>query len=280
MVEVIKELKNIYKRKKDVHKYDFGSLLIIGGSNIYSGSPAFNALAALRSGVDLVEICAPERSANIIASFSPDLITYPLKGNFLKRGHLKQIYKILKNKTGFVIGGGLGREKETFKAVQKFLSETKLPGVIDADAIYAVAEKKDIIKRRKFVITPHSFEFYILSDEPVSEDLEERKKQVKKVAKELKTIILLKGNIDIISDGEQVYLNKTGTPFMTKGGTGDILAGIAGSLLARKIEPFESACCAAYINGKSGEIAGIKFGEGLLASDLLEEIPKVIGRIR
>jgi len=277
MVEVIKELRKIYKkREKEVHKYNFGSLLVIGGSKIYSGSPTFNALAALRSGVDLVEIAAPERAANIIASFSPDLITHPLKGDFLKREHLKQIYKILENKTGFVIGGGLGREKETFKAVQKFLSEAKLPGVIDADAIYAVSEKPEIVRGKNFVLTPHAYEFFILSGERVLDDLERRKNKVIKVARELKTTILLKGNIDIISDGNKIYLNKTGTPYMTKGGTGDTLAGICGALLARKVNCFESACCAAYINGRAGELASKKFRESFLASDLLNEIPKVI----
>lgn len=277
MVEVIKELRKIYKkREKEVHKYNFGSLLVIGGSKIYSGSPTFNALAALRSGVDLVEIAAPERAANIIASFSPDLITHPLKGDFLKREHLKQIYKILENKTGFVIGGGLGREKETFKAVQKFLSEAKLPGVIDADAIYAVAEKPEIVREKNFVLTPHAYEFFILSGERVLDDLERRKNKVIKVARELKTTILLKGNIDIISDGNKIYLNKTGTPYMTKGGTGDTLAGICGALLARKVNCFESACCAAYINGRAGELASKKFRESFLASDLLNEIPRVI----
>jgi len=277
MVEVIKELRKIYKkREKEVHKYNFGSLLVIGGSKIYSGSPIFNALAALRSGVDLVEIAAPLRAANIIASFSPDLITHSLKGEFLKREHLKQIYKILENKTGFVIGGGLGREKETFKAVQKFLSEAKLPGIIDADAIYAVAEKPEIVREKNFVLTPHAYEFFILSGERVLDDLERRKNKVIKVARELKTTILLKGNIDIISDGNKIYLNKTGTPYMTKGGTGDTLAGICGALLARKVNCFESACCAAYINGRAGELASKKFKESFLASDLLNEIPRVI----
>ena len=277
MVEVIKELRKIYKkREKEVHKYNFGSLLVIGGSKIYSGSPIFNALAALRSGVDLVEIAAPLRAANIIASFSPDLITHSLKGEFLKREHLKQIYKILENKTGFVIGGGLGREKETFKAVQKFLSEAKLPGIIDADAIYAVAEKPEIVREKNFVLTPHAYEFFILSGERVLDDLERRKNKVIKVAIELKTTILLKGNIDIISDGNKIYLNKTGTPYLTKGGTGDTLAGICGALLARKVNCFESACCAAYINGRAGELASKKFKESFLASDLLNEIPRVI----
>jgi NAD(P)H-hydrate epimerase len=87
---------------------------------------------------------------------------------------------------------------------------------------------------------------------------------------------LLKGKTDIISDGKEVALNKTGSPFMTKGGTGDTLAGIAGALLARGIPPFEAGQAAAYINGIAGELAAKKFGEGLMATDLIEAIPEAI----
>jgi len=269
-------LGKIYKKRgKEVHKYDFGSLLVIGGSRVYSGSPAFNALAALRSGVDLVEVCSPERAANIIASFSPDLITHPLKGDYFSEKHLKYIFEVAKNKTACVIGGGLGRKKETFKAVREFLKKTNLPCVIDADAIYAIAEKKSCLKEN-FVLTPHSYEFYILSGEKVAKNMEERKKQVKRIARNCGCIILLKGHIDIISDGKEIYLNKTGSPYMTKGGTGDTLAGICGALLARNAKPIEAAYFGAYINGKAGELAAKKYKESLLASDLIEEIPKVI----
>jgi len=267
---------NIYnKRKKEVHKYNFGSLLIIGGSKIYSGSPALNALAALKSGVDIVEVAAPERSANIIASFSPNLITYPLKGDFLEKKHLDEIFKIIRNKTACIIGGGLGREKKTFIAVQEFLKKINLPCVIDADAIYAISEKKEILKEN-FILTPHPYEFFILSSEKIEKNLNKRKKQVKRIAKKFGIVILLKGYIDIISDGKKIYLNKTGSPYMTKGGTGDILAGICGALLARKIEPIKAAFYSAYINGKAGELAGKKYGESLLATDLLDMIYKVI----
>jgi len=281
MVEIKKILKELYrKRESNSHKYDFGSVLIIGGSEVYSGSPAFNAIAALRSGIDLAEIAAPERAANIIAGFSPELITYSLKGNFLKREHLKQIHEISKNKTAVDIGGGLGREKDTLKAVRQFLSETKLPCVIDADAIYAIANKAELLEGKKFIITPHAKEFFILTGEKVSGMLDEREKQVKKFAEKLGTTILLKGYIDIISDGTQIYLNKTGSPYMTKGGTGDVLAGIAGALLARGVSCFKSACCAAYLNGKAGEIAGRKFGDSMLASDLLDELSREIAKKR
>ena len=91
-------LKKVYrKRAKDARKYDYGSLLVVGGSKLYSGSSGFAALSAYRSGVDLVTVAAPERAANIIAGFSPDMITYPLKGDYLRKEHLKEILSLAKN---------------------------------------------------------------------------------------------------------------------------------------------------------------------------------------
>ena len=90
MIEVTKDiLKNIYKeRPRDSKKYDFGLLIVIGGSDFYSGSPALSALAAFKTGVDMVRIIAPKRAADIIASFSPNLAAYPLEGKWLERKHL------------------------------------------------------------------------------------------------------------------------------------------------------------------------------------------------
>ena len=107
-------------------------------------------------------------------------------------------------------------------------------------------------------------------------NLKERIKAVKKVAGDLKTTIILKGHVDIISDGKKTALNRTGSPYLTKGGCGDTLAGICGALPARGVDVFTAACAAAYVNGKAGEIAGKKFGEGLLATDLINSIPEAI----
>ncbi len=270
-------LKRIYRKRKPwCHKYDYGSLLIIGGSKHYSGSPAFNALAALKAGVDLTTIAAPERAANIVASFSPDLIAYPLKGDYLNKKHLRELLELTEKKTAVVIGGGLTRRKEVIEVVIKYLERIDIPAVIDADAIHAVAIKKEILKNKNFVLTPHAFEFKILSGIGVSENLNERIKAVKETAEKLKTTILLKGHVDVISDGKKVALNKTGCSLMTKGGMGDTLAGICGALLARGINCFDSACAAAYINGLAGELASKKFGESVMASDMLKEIHKIL----
>lgn len=268
-------LKKVYrKRAKDTHKYDYGSLLVVGGSKLYSGSPGFATLSAYRSGVDLVTVAAPERAANIIAGFSPDMITYPLKGDYLRKEHLKELLSLAKNKSAVIIGGGLERRKETLKAVSLFLKKISLPCVIDADAIYAL--NKNIIYNRPFVITPHAYEFYILTKEKVKKDLKQRIKQVKKFAKKYRTTILLKGHVDIISNEKYTAINKTGCPELTVGGTGDTLVGILGSLIAQKNNLFDSACAAAYINGKAGELAAKNLGESVTATDLINNIYKVI----
>jgi len=274
-------LKKVYKKRKPwCHKYDYGSLLIIGGSKHYSGSPAFNALAALKAGVDLTTVAAPERAANIVASFSPDLIAYPLKGDYLNKKHLKELLELTERKTAVVIGGGLTRRKEVVEAVIKYLEKIDIPAVIDADAIHAVAKKKEILRNKNFVLTPHTFEFKVLSEIEVGENLSERIEAVRETAKNLETTILLKGHVDVISNGKKTALNKTGSPLMTKGGMGDTLAGICGALLARGNNCFDSACAAAYINGLAGEMAAKKFGESVVASNILEEIHKVLPKYK
>jgi len=286
MIKVTKDiLKNIYKeRPKDSKKYDFGLLIVIGGSDFYSGSPALSAMAAFKSGVDMVRIIAPKRAADIIASFSPNLAAYPLEGNWLERKHLATLISMTESakavsygKTAVVIGGGMGRSKDTQDAILEYLQEVSVPVVIDADAINALRKKPEIISGKPFLITPHTYEFFVLTGKEVYKLSDEEKiKAVQEEAARLQTTILLKGAIDIISDGKEVALNKTGTPLMIVGGTGDTLAGVAGALVARGIDPFTAAQAAAFINGLAGELAGKKLGESMTATDLIEEIPNML----
>ncbi len=276
MLVVNKNLLKIVYTKRDEwsRKYNFGSLLVIGGNKQYSGSPAFNALSAYRAGVDLVTVAAPERAADIVASFSPDIIAYPLKGEFLTRRHIPELLKLSHKKTACVIGGGLGREKETMLAVLEFISKCGLPCVIDADAIHALQLKPEIGKNH--LITPHTKEFFVLTGMQPTTHLNERVRYVEEAARKLEATILLKGHIDVIASKEYTAINKTGSAYMTKGGFGDTLAGIAGALLARNVDAFTAACAAAYINGVAGEKASKKYGESVTASDLIKEIPTAI----
>ncbi len=273
----LKILKKIYG-KRDVwsHKGEFGKLVVIAGSKRHTGSPCFVGLAAYRAGCDLVYIISPKRAADVVANFSPNLITEPLEGDKLVKNHVEKIIALIKEvrATAVAIGPGLWREKETLDSIIELIKKIDLPIVIDADAIRAVAKKKEVIKRN-CVITPHADEFMELTGIRVK-NLKERKRFVKQEAKKLNCVILLKGHIDVVSNGNKVLLNKTGTPYMTKGGCGDTLTGICGALLARGIDTFNSACAAAYVNGKAGELASKKYKEGLLATDLIENISMVV----
>lgn len=286
MKEVTKNiLKEIYKeRPKDSKKYDFGLLIVIGGSDFYSGSPALSAMAAFKSGCDMVRIIAPKRAADIIASFSPNLAAYPLEGNWLESKHLATLLEMTESakavsygKTAVVIGGGMGRSEETQKAILEYLEQVSVPVVIDADAIHAVGKKPEIGAGKPFLFTPHTYEFFVLTGKEIYKlPFEEKIKMVQEEAARLQTTILLKGPTDIISDGKEVALNKTGSPYLSKGGTGDTLAGICGALMARGIDLFTATQAAAYINGKAGEIVAQRMKEGLLATELIEAIPEVI----
>jgi NAD(P)H-hydrate epimerase len=278
-------LKEIYpQRPQEAHKYDYGLLVVIGGGQFYTGSPALSALAAFKAGVDMVHILAPKRAADIIASFTPDLASYPLPGDIIRKKDLPILLtriegakQVAHGKTAIVVGGGVGRSEETKEVILELIENTDVPMVIDADAIHAVSKKPEVLKGKKIVVTPHLYEFFVLTGKKVIDlKLEDRIKIVQEEAKRLETTILLKGQYDIISQGTDIFINETGSPYLTKGGTGDTLAGILGSLLAQGIDPLLAAQAAAYINGRAGEIAFEKYGVSLLATNLIESIPQVI----
>ncbi len=264
-------LKNLFiQREPDAKKGDFGRLLVIGGSKMYTGAPALAALAALYSGCDIAVIAAPKRAADICASISPNMITYPLEGDILEERHIKEIESLIDKSDALIIGPGLGCDEKTKKAVLKILENTQKPTVIDADALKAITGEKEILKGKPFIITPNRGEFKILIG------IELSKENARSYAKEIDCVVLAKGPIDIITDGKKTQENNTGNPYMTVGGTGDVLAGVAGALLARGVELFDAASLAALITGRAGDITAAAFGESLTATDLIDSISQVL----
>ncbi len=270
-------LKTVFpKRKKDVRKYDFGSLLIIGGSKLYTGAPAMAALSAYKVGVDVVTVAAPERVANIIACYAPEIIAYPLRGEYFTLEHLNDLEELEKGKTALLIGNGLGREDSTLSTTLYYIKNTKLPCVVDAGAIHAL-KNYTAKKVKRIIVTPHLGEFFAMTGIKLEgKSIEEKTSIVLNETKKRNLTILLKGSTDIISDGKNIFINKTGNPYMTKGGTGDTLAGICAGLLARGIDTLTAACAGAYINGKAGEIASKTLKESFMPTDLIGSIYEVI----
>lgn len=268
----------VKSRPAKAHKGDFGRLLVVGGSAVFSGAPALVALSALRTGVDLTYVAAPERTAYAISSMAPDLITVKLEGNHLSRRNTAVIKRYLETSTAVVMGPGLGLHKETKDAVVglvEMIEEEKIPLLLDADGLKAFAESKLRI-RSPLVLTPHAGEYRLLTNKKLPMDFETRVEDVRKTARKLRAVILLKGQIDVISDGERVKLNFAGNPGMTVGGTGDVLSGVVGAFLAQGANTFEAAVAGAFINGAAGDFAQGEKGYHMIPTDLIEWIPRVI----
>jgi len=273
------ELSVYYPRPaKTSHKGENGIVLIIGGGP-YIGAPALSGLSALRTGADLVYIATPKRSWESVAAFSPNFIVKDLNGEMLSTDDIPHIEELLGKCTAVILGPGLGTARQTEEAVvslvQRIIAEKK-PLVLDADAIQPIADHLSVLKNTTTVITPHVGEFKKLTGIALSQDLDGRINTVEEWAAKLGITIFLKGFIDVISDGTSVKQNKIHNEAMTVGGTGDVLAGIIGALLSKKVQPFEAARIAAFLNGEAGNEAFQKKSYGLLATDIIEEIPTIL----
>lgn len=267
-------------RSAGSHKGDSGRVLVIGGG-AFTGAPALAALAALRTGADWVTVATPQSVASEIAEFSPNLIVHALSGRYLAHDDTHAIDALIRRHDVVVIGMGLGRGNETAETVLEII--TANPDtlfVIDADALHAL--KMPLPDREQAampIVTPHAGEFKQLGG-TVAAGIDERCKLVREFSLENHVVTLLKGAVDVISDGEDVRTNHTGNAGMTVGGTGDVLAGVVGALLAThdtSLAPAVAAATAgAFITGTAGDLAFRKFGYGLLATDVIECIPEAM----
>ncbi|MEA3515136.1 MAG: NAD(P)H-hydrate dehydratase [Nanoarchaeota archaeon] len=266
-------------RKATAHKGNFGKVLIISGSKDYVGAPALAGLAALRAGSDLSIIAAPEKTAWAINCLSPDLITRKFPGDYFMLKHAKEAIRLAMSADAVLIGCGLGLKSGKF--ISKVVDGIGTPLVLDADAIKSVSLKQV----DHAVFTPHSKELKMLltnSGYGRINKIKDKKKKMHELQKVLNhNIILLKGNIDMIISKDKIAYNKTGNPGMTKGGTGDALAGLAAGFIAQGYNLFDSCCWAAYINGMAGDILlKKKKGYFFIASDIVEDIGKIVERMR
>ena len=303
------DLSVIPKKSDDAHKGAGGRVLVIGGCREYQGAPYLAGLAALRAGADIVQVATFTPPASEFLMKYPDLIVENLPydpniGGYLSEIHEPRLKQLIDLADSVVIGCGLGtRSHETVRRLAAYAKKA----VIDADALRVPLPVPLPVptpcglgcagKPRELIITPHFGEFRRISgteinaaadnDKSATASLRLRAEKAREFiagvradnaatdAGGLNAVILLKGAVDVISDGESVRFNTTGTPAMTKGGTGDLLAGLCGALLCR-MPAFDAAGAAAYILGKSGEAVADKYGDGLLASDLLPAIAETI----
>ena len=257
-------------RDPTAHKGENGEVLVVGGGP-YTGAPSLSARAALRTGADLVRVACPESVAREVQGFSADLIVRGLPGDRVGPNHVDRIRSLAADNDVVVLGPGLGGGDGTTEFVRGFLTEYDGRVVVDADALRAVPE---VDTDAELICTPHQGELVKMGGE-TDDDPEERAALVESFAAEIGHTLLVKGAYDVIADGEETRLNRTGNPGMTVGGTGDVLAGTVGALAATTT-PFRAAAVGAYVTGAAGDSAAETYGDGLVATDLIDRLPEAM----
>ncbi|WP_297417914.1 NAD(P)H-hydrate dehydratase [Thermococcus sp.] len=260
-------------RKTGEHKGQNGKLLVIGGSEDYFGAPYLASKAASYL-VDLVYLTMPEYSARRIGD--PDLILRPVEGRNFKPEHAGNLIELAEKVNAVVIGPGIGLTEETKVFVRELIKRCEKPMVIDADGLKALAEDLSVLKGKTFVLTPHTGEFKLLFGVKPEGSFVDMVKVVEEKASEVGGVVLLKGAYDIISDEKTWKYNKTGNRGMTTGGTGDVLAGLVGALLALGNEPLRAASVGAFLNGLAGDMAKEELGENFTALEVAKKVQEAV----
>ena len=280
----------VRQRKLGSHKGDNGRVLIVGGGP-FSGAPTLAALGALRAGADWVTIAAPKSVSSVISSLSPNLIVHPLSSDILVEKDVPAVLNLIRAHDVVVIGMGLGAEEETKRAARMIIEdEASRRVVVDADGFYGLhlpLKMEEEVGDKLVIVTPHAGEFMKMELKgrgvkvPPEEPIEERINFVQDFSFANRVTTLMKGPADIISDGVRVKQNKAGNAGMTVGGTGDVLAGVTGAFFAIVTdEPLKAATAAAFVNGAAGDMAFENKGFGLLATDVVGNIPRVMKDFR
>jgi len=273
-------------RPVDSYKGTFGNAVIIAGSSGLTGAAAMASEAAIRSGVGLCTLGIPASLQDIMAIKLTEVMTRGLpetENRTLSSSALKPALELCEKATSVILGCGLGRHPETSKFVKQFVQQIGKPMVIDADGLNSLAGA-DVLEKAhgEIVITPHTGEMSRLLGTNTAEIEYNRMDAVRKAASRFHCIAVLKGARTLVANPSgRVFINPTGSPSLATGGTGDVLAGTIGSLLAQGMDPFEAAVSGVYIHGIAGEIVGSKIGvAGAIASDVIRALPEAIREIR
>jgi NAD(P)H-hydrate epimerase len=276
----ITEVPRLPPRRADANKGDFGRALVVAGSRGMSGAAVLCGGAALRGGAGLVRLAVPASLLPLVAPANPCYMTAPLPedgAGRLAAAARDELLGLLPWATAVAVGPGLGRSPDLEGLLEDLVTRAEVPLVLDADALNGLAPRPDALRRRRAptVITPHPGEFARLTGQSIPAVQADRRAQAARFAREHGVVVVLKGAGTVVADGRRVYVNTTGNPGMATGGTGDVLTGLTGALLAQGLETFAAAQLAVYLHGRAGDLARDEVGEAsLVASDLLASLPR------
>ena len=272
--------KAVFNRPDDSNKGTLGSLLCICGSYGMAGAAIMAGKAALRCGIGLLKIAVPKSIYPVCATNILESVYYPLEetsNGVISSKNTDFLLEMCEKSSAVVIGCGLSVCDDTKNLVQSVITNCEKPLVIDADALNCICNKPEILKNLKApaIITPHPGEMARLLHSTPKTVNSNRENTAIDFAKKFGVVTVLKGAGTIIAspDGE-VYINHTGNSGMATGGSGDILSGIIGSLLAQGASPINAAAAGVFLHGTIGNLAAEKLGKiSMLPTDMIDMIP-------
>ena len=269
------------ERPVDGHKGTFGHLFIIGGSSGYSGAPVLAGWGAIRSGVGLVTVGMPTSLGDLPTMGLLEAMTFPLpetQQGTLAMAALESTSEFAAAKDATVIGPGMSLHEKTRQYILQFIALCRAPLLIDADGLNALSQGCDCVTTRthETVLTPHPGEMARILHTTTQEVSDDREGAASTLAERLQVTVVLKGNNTLIAapDGSLVQ-NTTGNNGMATGGSGDVLSGFIGGLMAQSMSGGEAAQLGVYVHGLAGDIAAKKYDpRGMTSGDIARCIPE------
>jgi hydroxyethylthiazole kinase-like uncharacterized protein yjeF len=273
-------------RAREAHKGTYGSLLIVGGSLGKTGAAALAARAAMRAGGGLVTTATAQSQQPVVAGLVVESMTEPLAetaAGTVALAARERVLELARARDAVALGPGLGLDADTQELARRLAREIDRPLVLDADALTALAGRLDLLRGAPAprCLTPHPAEMARLLGVSVADVQRDRVAAAREVA-ECGVSVVLKGAATVVAAADgRVFLNPTGNPGMASGGTGDVLTGIVGAMLARGLPAPDALVAAVYLHGSAGDLAAARLGEeSLIASDLIESLPDAFAALR
>jgi ADP-dependent NAD(P)H-hydrate dehydratase / NAD(P)H-hydrate epimerase len=261
-------------RSPESHKWSVGGVYLVAGSAGMAGAANLASRAALRAGAGIVVCGLPGVAATRVPTSEVIARSLPATADgALDEAASKEVLSGLDRFRCLVVGPGLGRAEPTVAAVRRLVAEAPVPLVLDADGLNALEGDLEPLLARPAptLLTPHAGEYARLAGEPVGED---RVAAARGLAGRGRAVVLLKGSRTVVASPEgRAAINLTGGPWLATAGTGDVLSGILGALVAQGLAPFEAAVAGAFLHGRAADVAR---HTGLIAGDLIEALPSVL----
>jgi hydroxyethylthiazole kinase-like uncharacterized protein yjeF len=272
------------QRTPNSTKFDSGQVLVVGGSQGLTGAVCMAAEAAIRVGAGYATVAVP---ADLEPIFEVKLTEVMSRGFAGAEGRLgassaEAILEAAERAAAVVLGPGLGRDEDSLELARALARRIEVPLLIDADGLNAHAERLDSLAERAAptVLTPHAGELGRLLGRDSGEVAEHRLASAREAAERSAAIVVLKGDDSLVVDGGQLAISAGGSPGLATAGTGDVLSGTIGALLARGMEPFAATCAGVHAHQLAGRIAARQLGaaEAVIATDVIAALPVALQR--